>query len=300
MYDLTSAVCPVCGKQLSKDDDIVVCPECGTPHHRSCWFANGGCFNEQKHAEGFIWESPRQAKKAEEKALPPGTVVCPYCHTLNPDGNRFCDNCGEQLPVYVDRDEEEDAGEDGGISERDRKLLENVKIEGLPVSDYLTYLGKGALPHVLTFIKQEQSASAVGFNFTAALSPLLFFTYYRLWGLGAIAGLITALLNLPSCVNGILQVNSDFLGLSLPVWNRLSEIGSIITIAFSLACAVFGSYVLRKGVAAKLRRIRARVPEQEAYEKELARRSCPSRIYIGALLLMLAGCIYFMFFGMEW
>ena len=29
-----NCVCPVCKKQFEDGDDIVVCPECGTPHHR--------------------------------------------------------------------------------------------------------------------------------------------------------------------------------------------------------------------------------------------------------------------------
>ena len=35
--------CPVCGQEFKEGDDIVVCPECGAPHHRSCYKQLGNC-----------------------------------------------------------------------------------------------------------------------------------------------------------------------------------------------------------------------------------------------------------------
>ena len=47
--------CPVCEKEFANEDDIVVCPLCGTPHHRDCYKKNGECGNYDKHSEGFRW-----------------------------------------------------------------------------------------------------------------------------------------------------------------------------------------------------------------------------------------------------
>lgn len=33
--------CPVCGVAFKSGDDIVTCPECGTPHHRQCYEKSG-------------------------------------------------------------------------------------------------------------------------------------------------------------------------------------------------------------------------------------------------------------------
>ena len=41
--------CPICNNQFTEDDDVVVCPECGTPHHRECYVQNGNCANADKH-----------------------------------------------------------------------------------------------------------------------------------------------------------------------------------------------------------------------------------------------------------
>ena len=36
MADYINEKCISCGKEFTKDDDVVVCPECGTPYHRGC------------------------------------------------------------------------------------------------------------------------------------------------------------------------------------------------------------------------------------------------------------------------
>lgn len=45
----TNYKCPVCNNQFTEEDDVVVCPECGTPHHRECYIQNGNCANSDKH-----------------------------------------------------------------------------------------------------------------------------------------------------------------------------------------------------------------------------------------------------------
>jgi predicted amidophosphoribosyltransferase len=42
-------VCPVCNNVFKDDDDVVVCPDCGTPHHRDCYKALGECKNKSLH-----------------------------------------------------------------------------------------------------------------------------------------------------------------------------------------------------------------------------------------------------------
>ena len=42
-------LCEHCKKAFTNDDDIVVCPVCGAPHHRECYVQNGNCANADKH-----------------------------------------------------------------------------------------------------------------------------------------------------------------------------------------------------------------------------------------------------------
>ena len=44
--------CVVCGELFKEGDKIVVCPDCGTPHHRECYENNGECACEKLHNDG--------------------------------------------------------------------------------------------------------------------------------------------------------------------------------------------------------------------------------------------------------
>ena len=55
----TGIPCAACGKKFTAEDDVVVCPECGTPYHRACYKELGHCVNEARHAEGYVWQPPR-------------------------------------------------------------------------------------------------------------------------------------------------------------------------------------------------------------------------------------------------
>lgn len=58
--------CPVCDQTFKSDDDIVVCPLCGTPHHRECYTQNSNCSNANKHNENFRWESSAPQSNIED------------------------------------------------------------------------------------------------------------------------------------------------------------------------------------------------------------------------------------------
>ena len=45
--------CEGCGKPLTLQDDIVVCPDCGAPYHRVCYEKLGQCIHRPAHAAGY-------------------------------------------------------------------------------------------------------------------------------------------------------------------------------------------------------------------------------------------------------
>lgn len=57
----TGMICDGCREPFEDGDDIVVCPECGTPQHRSCYEKNNRCVNEYLHSPDFSWSQPQNA-----------------------------------------------------------------------------------------------------------------------------------------------------------------------------------------------------------------------------------------------
>lgn len=106
MLNYTGIPCPVCEKEFTDSDDIVVCPVCGAPYHRSCYEEKGSCIFEDLHEEGKEWTPPVQEQP--ESDFPVGepssavkTVECLKCGTLNDRNARFCARCGTLLPPYA-------------------------------------------------------------------------------------------------------------------------------------------------------------------------------------------------------
>lgn len=109
--------CVACGELFKEDDDVVFCPVCGAPHHRSCWMEEGHCHYEVAHGTDLQWhpkEEPTEPKTEEpsspyenENAKPPfgfsgGVVVtkCPHCGRIVPceQTPSVCRHCGGEIP----------------------------------------------------------------------------------------------------------------------------------------------------------------------------------------------------------
>ena len=101
--EFTQYTCPVCNEKFQNGDDVVVCPECGAPHHRSCYEKENHCFYQDRHAEHFSYESLfRKEKEQEQEEVPKEfedfeNIICPVCFLKNPKGSRNCARCGTDL-----------------------------------------------------------------------------------------------------------------------------------------------------------------------------------------------------------
>ncbi len=97
--------CKFCGNKFIDGDDIVVCPECATPHHRECWKSCGECVNSALHGTDFVWEKERYTPPAEEntdeptahQTPAPDSAVCHICGSENPADSLHCGSCGALL-----------------------------------------------------------------------------------------------------------------------------------------------------------------------------------------------------------
>lgn len=83
--------CPVCGKQFQPGDDIVTCPECGTPHHRACYRELGHCAHQALHGDGYAF-TPADPP-AEQKSSAPADDT----HTAPPEQKKKCVACDAEL-----------------------------------------------------------------------------------------------------------------------------------------------------------------------------------------------------------
>ncbi len=102
-YD--SLNCPICGKPLNNGDEIVVCPDCGAPYHRTCFKEKGVCIFPELHEKGESWQPPKSKAEENQEKYDGGAVLrCSRCGTINPPYGIFCQVCGNQLGNSSDSD----------------------------------------------------------------------------------------------------------------------------------------------------------------------------------------------------
>ena len=92
--------CPVCNNPFVSDDDIVVCPQCGLPHHRECWKSIGQCFEHAKHGTSQQWSRDNHTSNTAPSSAATSASdmnVCPKCNAENARYAEFCSRCGHEL-----------------------------------------------------------------------------------------------------------------------------------------------------------------------------------------------------------
>ena len=242
--------CPVCQKYFHADDDIVVCPECGTPHHRECYEESGHCVNEHLHAEGFDYQAEHE--KEEEKIK-----RCPSCGKENDPNQFFCKHCGSPLSsAQTQNNTQQSAPFGGGIPFGMGQEQNADSAYSIPFMDPLggvpsdTDLGDGVTageaakyvkqntPYFIRAFSNIKNFNKSKFNFAAAVFTGGYMLYRKMYKPGALFAFIQlALLIIESYVTIVYaSLFSDFM--------------NIYTSATSTSQLVSGFYQYMSGLSA--------------------------------------------------
>lgn len=167
--------CPVCLKAFDSDSDVVVCPECGTPHHRECYDKTGDCINAVKHGSTFVWVNPIVPVLEEKKVEAPQKIENPTILTKeNMPKNGVI---GEMSPDHM--------------TPTYREIRGDEKIGDYTVDDYATVIQKNIpkfMPRFMMFSKTGRKAS---WNWAAFFFGPFWLAYRKMYKLAALALLLT-------------------------------------------------------------------------------------------------------------
>lgn len=219
IMNYTGIKCPVCEKELKEGEDIVVCPECGAPHHRECYKSIGHCAMTELHEKGIAWENPnlKNNKTGSDQ------IFCPNCGKANPAENELCENCRSALHPKdtVDFSEEsrmyaqartqsspppQREGYGTGIPLTQDELFsqflgingENDLIGDVPVKEFIFYVQQNYFYFLRIFKLLCQRTKAVVFNWSAGIFTYLYFFYRKMYKLGALLLLVMFITYIPS------------------------------------------------------------------------------------------------------
>lgn len=316
MFDYLGERCPYCNEPFKEGDDVAVCPDCGTPHHRACYAEHGACANAGRHAEGYDWQQSHAAK-GHASAGGADTFPCPACGREVLAGSAFCNYCGTpfsgQIAPYQQkkpgnpytRDDAPPPPPDfmsGSSSEEYyESVMEEVErskeIDGISVKDWFTYIGASAGYYLGYFKIQDKTGRKTAFTMSAMLFPSLYFLYRKVWLFAALAFAGSMLLSAPVA---LVYLNSaGLIALSNPaLWTTLSNVGSYINIGLNFLWGLFAVHIYRNSSVNHIRTLREKSANETDFQQRLSSASGPSMLAVtlamGAVMLLLSfGSSYF-------
>ncbi|MBO5226766.1 MAG: DUF2628 domain-containing protein [Ruminococcus sp.] len=205
MADYRNCTCIGCKNTFEADDDIVVCPECGTPYHRDCWNAHGHCINTELHETGGSWQRPKTEEEIKAEAEANAPVPCPNCGSKNDRNNIFCTQCGSSMKrsesLFGDdstgNEEDSWTGRFSGIMGMENTVNSNEEIDGVKMQDVVDFVGKNTPYYISRFRFFRDQKKKIAPNFVCMVFPQLWFAYRKMWLFTAIIIIAAFLLSIP-------------------------------------------------------------------------------------------------------
>lgn len=205
MLNYKGQKCISCGLEFKDGDDIVVCPDCGTPYHRECYIKEGKCINDSLHAEGKSWSY----ENSDE-----GKVKCQRCGGVNGEDFEYCSHCG--FPLKSEETERPFNNEGygnyqntsgnpngygrGGFSGtpfggvfmqnsvdpfefycRSYGVDSNDRIGDIGIKEYFKYIRSNPMYYILKFLRFSKEGIKRSFNFPAFFFPHIFFFFRKMY-----------------------------------------------------------------------------------------------------------------------
>ena len=163
----TGKLCDGCRQPLENGDDIVVCPICGTPQHRSCYEKNNKCVNEYLHSTGFTWTDPEEEQRNKEEELKARQNVQ---EAQSSDQPVFASPTPQNMESVFLRGVLYDPKDDVG---------------GATVGEAADFIQNSAPRYIRKYMKQKKKGRKLSWNWAAFFFSPYWFFYRKLYKAGA-------------------------------------------------------------------------------------------------------------------
>lgn len=249
--------CPVCQKPFMATDDIVVCPVCGLPHHRSCWMEEGHCHDEVLHGTDQQW-SREKAVEAED---------------IDEDEPIQAQPVNEYTPAFTPNFSQEPASIE--------------YLEEIPLTDFSAMVTSNLRYYLPRFLRIDKDKKTGGWNWAAFIFGWRWLLYRKQFGLG-IALFIARLLIVVASLALLSSLGSDVLldyttaeemmSSAEILSNALMENESVapfvpalsvftwIYVSSRLYLGMFGNKLYYKSCQKKIRKAKSKIPDLSSGE----------------------------------
>lgn len=254
MIDYSGQTCIVCNQVFTEQDDVVVCPECGTPYHRDCYHAVGHCINDALHQSGGSWQIEKhQQQEAEKKAAHQAEMEQQAAQRAR-DGMTDVSNA----PIY-DRFR---MNNDPCLG-----LDPNEQMGDVTVKEMTSFVATNRFYYLPIFRMMKITGKKLSFNLTCLFFPQFYFANRKMWAMTLLSILLRFVIAVPSSLLVLSEqmgITFDWLNTQSTLFNMIVNVTSIADLAFSMICCLFGNYFYYRFALKKIKNIKkeTKVPEQ--------------------------------------
>ena len=289
-------LCPVCRKRFGKDDEIVVCPECGTPHHRACWNSLNHCGVEEFHGMNYVWngrlpdEDEPVKSETEEFAEHVMNVAQSVKEAENDPHhaeypNIHPNNTENQIFNMID---------DPIIDELVKSIQNNEKgADGVSMRELAAFSATSVWHYARAFgAFRDGKKRKVFFNFCSGFFAPLFQFYRKMDWLG----ILTTILMVVPTIAAIKLAG----GAAVQVSDNASNMLLLVNIVIEALWCLFGDYIYYRHAVKRILKIRANYEgdtESDEYFMALYESGKPSfaRVVLGFLgIWLIEACVELM------
>lgn len=303
--------CFYCGKNFEDGDDIVVCPECGTPYHRECYKQAGECINHQLHESGKGWER-KAVQENEQKSK--AEKICPRCRCRNEHNAMCCRQCGAPLTdgngAYPEQSENSISAAASIFTEIDPNsqylgFNPDEDFGGAKLKEVSQFVSSNTLYYIPLFKRMKDFGSKISFNMVCLFFPYFYFANRKMWLWAVLTALLSTLLNIPNLIYIIgdqmtlLPIMQDVSGFINNHQNILITLGEICNAAdwiLKMLTCLFGNWLYMRFSVRSINRVKnfygGPVSPQKLQSKGGVQ---PANILIMALILIgMTAALYFL------
>lgn len=271
--------CIVCELEFKAEDDVVVCPECGTPYHRSCYMSSGECVNKELHESGESWNSSREKGNNEDSG--PEPKKCPYCEFVNKPHCIICERCGSPLVDELKRNMygQGDTQTDGNLNSgqgndtRGQRFTFDYadkycgfdpeeEFEAVKLKEISEFVNKNQIYYLPIFKKIKDTGKKISLNVISFFFPEIYFANRKMWFWSVLSIIISLALSFPNMLYMLAyerMIGTTIAGIDLESvkFDLIYSISSYAALIFKVLMLMFANYIYYRHTLNKIRRKKA-------------------------------------------
>ncbi|MCI7691373.1 MAG: hypothetical protein MSR67_03180 [Oscillospiraceae bacterium] len=278
MNRFENKLCPICRARFTDKADVVVCPICGTPHHRVCYEIRGKCGLENLHESGFVWNGRLPDEPEPVQSQPQNPFENNTQSAQNTTNSQDIQDLDPMMEMFGDAD--------AGFNSFLKKLSDPALGEdGVSMKELTAYAATSSFHYGRAFDIFRTNIGGkkrkVFFNLASGFLAPAFQFYRKMDIFGAISGI---LLLIPVLIAALFP---DFV-----LNNGFSYLLNLYNLAGLVILSAFGDYFYYKHAVKSIIKFRGSFQGDtmsDEYYQALAEKGKPSvlRAIIGCLAMVL-------------